>query len=303
MKKIAELSLITIFSLVINCSAYAQSYTVSQQSQQVNINLPVIEKKVYVDKYRTVYVEKPRVAKKLDKPVMLLGYLWVYPEDLGNFKQVPESVIRALNAQNPYGHNNWRIPSPDELAVMEANAERIGLGDDIYLATDHSNGVLRLVCIDNEYVNLENFIQIGNTYWAKTNFGTKIITEPGRPLTYQEALDKAPAGYRLPTEEEALELIYSGEAEFSSKPDKTNKKQAKIYFPCTGNFDDHTQMSYDKITFGAYWVQGGKILYFRDKAGKPIIINLDGAGNDFDFILTRNSYAKENCHVRYVRAQ
>lgn len=299
MKKIADLTLITIFSLVINCSAYAQSYTVSQQSQQVNINLPVIEKKVYVDRYRTVYVEKPRVAKKLEKPVILLGYLWVYPEDLGNFKQVPEGVIRAINAQNPYGHNNWRIPTPDELAVMEANAEQIGLGDDIYLATDHRNGVLRLVCIDNEYVNLENFILIGNTYWAKTNFGTKIITEPGRPLTYQEALDKAPAGYRLPTEEEALELIYSGEGEFGSKPENANN-QAKIYFPCTGKFDYVGRTQYISVTFGSYWVQGGKILYFHDK-GEPFLINPEEEHNDYSYTRLRN--AKENCRVRYVRAQ
>lgn len=302
MKKITKLSLITIFSLVISCSVYAQSYTVNQQSQQVNINLPVIEKTVYVDRYRTVYVDKPRVAKKLDKPVMLLGYLWVYPEDLGNFKQVPESVIRAINAQNPYGHNNWRIPTPDELAVMEANAEQIGLGDDIYLATDHSNGVLRLVCIDEEYVNLDNFVLIGNTYWAKTNFGTKIKTMSGRPLTYQEALEKAPAGYRLPTEEEALELIYSGEACFWSN--LKDDKKCPIFFPCTGSFPYQSE---DRGDYGAYWVQGGKILYFIDRSEwrlactRPYLMDPNNVWTTDE--ARKRDRAKENCCVRYVRAQ
>jgi formylglycine-generating enzyme required for sulfatase activity len=74
-----------------------------------------------------------------------LGYLWVYPEDLGNFKQQPLSVIENFNAQSPHGRNNWRLPAPDELAVMENNFDAIGLGDDTYMSTIYSNGVLRLV--------------------------------------------------------------------------------------------------------------------------------------------------------------
>lgn len=139
--------IITIFILFGN-NCFGQDVTVQQNQQNVNINLPVIEKTVYVDRYRTVYVDKPlpkRVAKKLSAPIQLLGYLWIYTEDIGNFKQPPYDVIKNINVQNPYGRNNWRIPTPDELAVMENNADDVGLGDDIYLATDHSNGVLRLV--------------------------------------------------------------------------------------------------------------------------------------------------------------
>lgn len=272
----------------------AQTYTVNQQSQQVNINVPVIEKPVYIERYRTVYVEKPRVAKKLDKPVQLLGYLWVYPEDLGNFKQVPAGVIKSINAQKPYGRSNWRIPTPDELAVMEANAEKIGLGDDIYLATDHRNGVLRLVCIDGEDLDLNNFIKIGDTYWAKSNFGTTIETEKGRPLTYQEALEKAPAGYRLPTEEEALGLIYSGEVCFGD-----TKCKKSIFLSYTGK--GHVYI----IKYGAYWVQGDKILCFALQAEYRGTLTIEPyiMENNSILIEMNKEEVAQSCCVRYVKAQ
>lgn len=127
-----------------------QNINVQQNQQNVNINLPVIEKTVYVDRYRTIYVDKPqpkRVAKKLSAPILLHGYLWVYPEDIGNFKKQSDAweVMQNINARNPYGRNDWRIPTPGELALLENNADKVGLGDDIYMATNHANGVLRMV--------------------------------------------------------------------------------------------------------------------------------------------------------------
>lgn len=156
MKKSIQILLCCSFLVVADSKNYGQSYyynnqTAIQQNQQnININLPVIEKKVYIERYRTVYVDRPqpkRIAKKLSAPVLLHGFLWVYPEDIGNFKRQADAleIIRNINNQTPYGRNNWRIPTPGELAVLEANAEKIGLGDDIYLATDHANGVLRMV--------------------------------------------------------------------------------------------------------------------------------------------------------------
>lgn len=137
------------FLLIVLMDMSAQ--TINQNQQNVNINfenLPIIEKPVYITKYRTVYVDKPqpkRIAKRLEKPILLLGYLWVYPYDLGEFKQNPINVIDNINAQVPFNRSTWRIPTSDELAVMEANANYIGLGDGIYMATSHKNGVLRLV--------------------------------------------------------------------------------------------------------------------------------------------------------------
>jgi hypothetical protein len=50
--------------------------SVQQNQQNVNINLPVIEKTVYVDRYRTVYVDRPqpkRVAKKTSCTHTIIG--------------------------------------------------------------------------------------------------------------------------------------------------------------------------------------------------------------------------------------
>ena len=79
MKKLIS---IICFILIANM-ALAQNYNVNQNQQNININVPVIEKPVYIEKYRTVYVEKPRVAKQLSQPVVILGYLTVFPRDIG----------------------------------------------------------------------------------------------------------------------------------------------------------------------------------------------------------------------------
>lgn len=234
------------------CTTVAsQNVTANQNQQIINVNVPTIEKKVYVDRYRTVYLDKPRKARKLSAPVQLLGYLWVYPEDIGNFSNVPVEVLLNINNTKPYGRDNWRMPTPDELSILENYAEQIGLGDGIYLATDHRNGILRLVATDN--VDYSKCVRIGGTYWAKCNFGTSQEEGAGRPLTYQEAVDKAPEGYRLPTEDEAKNLIYSGEVRFGSGSRNFMTGTQNIIFPFTD--EKHEQ--------GRYWVQGGKIIWFE----------------------------------------
>lgn len=244
---------IMVFVLTLAINVYSQSYTINQQSQQVNINVPVIEKPVYIEKYRTVFVEKPRKARKLEKPILLLGYLWVYPEDLGNFKQVPVGVINSINAQKPYGHNNWRIPSPDELVVMEANAEKIGLGDDIYLATDHRNGVLRLVAIEGEDLNMANYVKVGKTYWMKTNLGARSSREFGSEVSYEDAVKYCPAGHRLPTKEEFEELLALGGACFSNI---SGSSGAELYFPARDVATFYMNETWRKS--GDYFIQGNK---------------------------------------------
>lgn len=204
------LSLMFTLSILLPAKLKAQSVSINQQQQNININVPVIEKPVYIERYRTVYVDKPRVARKLDKPVLLLGYLWVYPEDLGNFKQVPVSVINSVNAQKPYGRDNWRIPTPDELAVLEANADKIGLGDDIYLATDHRNGVLRLVSTGQtnaDYfrnaVSTGQIVAIGNLYFRSNPINREKII----PQKANDYIQLIPDGWRLPTEDELYNLM------------------------------------------------------------------------------------------------
>lgn len=122
----------------------------SNQNTIIINNQPVIEKVKYIEKYRTVYVDRPqpkRYARRLSAPICLLQSLWVYCEDLGDYKNHRDAneVIRMLNERGAYGRNDWRIPTSSELSLMENYADAVGLGDDIYLAIDHSNGVLRPV--------------------------------------------------------------------------------------------------------------------------------------------------------------
>lgn len=213
---ISILLLLTTYS-----ASFSQTYTVNQQSQSVNINVPVIEKPVYIEKYRTVYVNKPRVAKKLEKPIQLLGYLWVYPEDLGDFKQIPVGVINSINSQSPYGMNSWRIPTPDELSVLEANADKVGLGDDIYLATDHRNGVLRLVSTGksisekaakrSEIISSGKGKLIGDVVWSTSLWKDCGFVEfDPDTYGYDNYIGKHcdyPDGWRLPTSNEFEKLL------------------------------------------------------------------------------------------------
>lgn len=129
------------------CFGQNINQNVNQNTVVIN-NLPAIEKEKYIIEYRTVYKDRPqpkRVARKLSSPICLLNYLWVYPEDLGTYVNGPSEIIWQINRQGMYGRNDWRVPSSDELKLMENYAEKCGLGEDIYLSTSHRNGILRLV--------------------------------------------------------------------------------------------------------------------------------------------------------------
>lgn len=117
--------------------------------------------------------------------------------------RVPISAIANINSLALHGHDNWRIPTPDELAVLEANADKIGLGDDIYLATDHRNGVLRLVATgpsETKKVEEDDVIVIGGVKWAKKNVGASTPEQKGYVMDYHDILQYTPpVGWRLPT--------------------------------------------------------------------------------------------------------
>lgn len=254
-------------------------------------SLPTISKEYYNATYRKntgFNRTKPteRIARRLQAPITLNGYLMVYNEDLGYFNQHPTTVIGQINAQKKFGRDNWRIPTPDELGIMEANAATLGMGSDIYMCTTHANGRLRLVSTQGSYANV---VRIGNTYWAKTNLGTTVEGAAGLAITYQEALANAPQGYRLPTKEEALALIYSGEAQFG---DLTSGKALR--FPFTR---DYTSRNDYFIQKGEYWIQGGEIITFT-RLDAPQRWDHPESSVEMPSIGTASSSSK--CHVRYV---
>lgn len=280
--------IIAIF-ILFGSNCFGQDITVQQNQQNVNINLPVMEKTVYVDRYRTVYVDKPqpiRVAKKLSAPIQLLGYLWVYPEDLGNFKQIPFDVINSINEQNMYGRDNWRTPTPDELAVLENNADKVGLGDDIYLATDHSNGVLRLVstgktkatsetdnqAIRQEIINSGKGVELNGIIWATSNVGASSPKEFGYYYTWENAKNACPKGWRLPTKEEFESLIG-----FRKQVDANNEfgiGENTIFLPLAGIIWTSSNKISNIGQYGYYWSSTDPYTYRRSDGG--------GIGKDYD---------------------
>lgn len=57
---------------------------------------------------------------------VLYGYLYVYPEELGCFETYPSQVINSINSSKSYGISGWRLPTYDELELLNNNAQKIG---------------------------------------------------------------------------------------------------------------------------------------------------------------------------------
>ena len=201
-----------------------------------------------------------RVARKLQAPVTLNGFLVVYTEDLGYFTHHPNEVIKQLNAQMKFGKNNWRIPTASELCIMEENADKLGLGSGIYMCTSHSNGILRLVAVDEKNIEEEKkYVKVGNTYWLTTNLGANNEQEVGSIVTSKATVTFCPAGCRLPTNKEYEELLVSGKAYFSKVSD--NEYSAKLRFPiCEVSTTSYVAVTY--MSYGAYLIKDNDCYLF-----------------------------------------
>jgi TolB-like protein len=70
--------------------------------------------------------------------VCLLGYLYVFPEDLGELTwDEAQKVLRNVNAAKLYGYSDWRIPRIDEMKTIlnhRSKLEGIKKTDVYYLA-------------------------------------------------------------------------------------------------------------------------------------------------------------------------
>lgn len=119
---------------------------------------PVVRETVVREKVKYVYrdrpqpkPEPPREVKKLTAPVLIQGYIWVYPEDLGCFSYLPTSVIENINKQGKYGRDDWRVPTYEELVLMGKEADRLNFIDNhyayayIFPSKNFSSGELRLI--------------------------------------------------------------------------------------------------------------------------------------------------------------
>lgn len=111
-----------ILAVILCCFIYDVAYSQNIIIQQNNPKQT--EKVVIKEKEVPVYIKKQPSAPT--KPICLYGYLWVYPEDLGRFKTYPADVIAAINKSGAFGRNNWRLPTLDELRVLQQNVDKLG---------------------------------------------------------------------------------------------------------------------------------------------------------------------------------
>lgn len=70
---------------------------------------------------------------------VLYDYLYVFPEDLGVFSTRPTNIIDITNRNNSYGFSDWRLPTDEEVQIMEANATMLHLDNARSYASDRTN--------------------------------------------------------------------------------------------------------------------------------------------------------------------
>ena len=91
---------------------------------------------------------KDTIRKRTEVEIVL-GYLKVYPNELGVFPNAPTTVIAQINRQHLYDYDSWRIPTTEELALLRANGY---VSDEDYITASKakSSGIVLLVTDENE---------------------------------------------------------------------------------------------------------------------------------------------------------
>ncbi len=76
------------------------------------------------------------IVRNLDNSVkgpktvqVLYDYLYVFPEDLGAFTNCPNKIIEITNRNISYGYSDWRLPTAEEVEIMQANSTLLRLDD------------------------------------------------------------------------------------------------------------------------------------------------------------------------------
>ena len=100
-------------------------------------------------KPNTVVSSSSQTNSSVPKGVVVLhGYLKVYPEDLGQFDSYPQNIVEQINKNAEYGYDTWRLPTKEEMQLIQANKGKIGgLTSANYMTsnTRYTKGTVRLV--------------------------------------------------------------------------------------------------------------------------------------------------------------
>ena len=121
------------------------------------------------------------------EPITLHEYLIVYPEDLGFFSSEPTGIISALNNNKSYGHDDWRLPTEEELAVIKGAKGKINLNGIDYMTVENCEEKYYNANTTEKYVRL---VALANDYWYLNQIvtvnGTRYLVYPLETTSYQD---------------------------------------------------------------------------------------------------------------------
>jgi len=173
--------------------------------------------------------------------ITLFDHLHVFPEDIGEFHGVPTNVIATINQNAMHGYNSWRIPTNEELALMRANASRLGLrGGVTYMTSDGArSGTVRLVTtgrtVAQQQTEVREGVRIAGVNWATGNVGLQgrfvAPSEPGILYNWYDARNACPPGWRLPTRRELENLHNTAGRTFAHGNTRGNQIGGYFYGP------------------------------------------------------------------------
>ena len=171
-----------------------------------------------------------QTANKRDKVDVVLGYLKVYPNELGIFPKKPTDVIEQINNQHLYDYDTWRIPTAEELALLRANNY---LGSGVYMSTSTSrvSGIVLLVT-DAKETYTQRIEREAKEQASRIEAERMAADEKARLAAEKEAADKATAEEksRLSAEKKAAReaAIIAYEKELAVETAKNNPTSTKF---------------------------------------------------------------------------
>lgn len=206
----------------------------------------------------------------------ILGYLQVYPEDLGSFSGCPNSVIAAINRQKLYDFGDWRLPTNEELSLMATSKEKLGMGNvSSYMSKENANsggmkivrlvrsddtnggssvgnhtvvvirtslGIIKARLYDDTPLHRDNFIKLVNEGWYNGSPFHRVIknfmVQGG-----QNANGRLDPGYTIPAEFRDSHFHKKGALAAARQGDQVNPNKAssgsQFYIVQGKVYDDH----------------------------------------------------------------
>ena len=223
---------------------------------------------------------QPAPTPPAPTPIVLYGYLIVFPNDLGTFNAEPHQVISRLNQSQQFGYGSWRLPTNEELALMRAN-NLIGSG--CYMTRENKNlyklkAIVRLVTTEPA-----GYVDLGlpsGTLWKNANEG-------GNDCYFTYHLANSEFSGKLPTMEQFEELCKECKWFWIGDGYKVVGPNGNyITFPTAGYRDCDGDV--DLVgTWGFYWSSTP----YKSETAKGLCFDSSGFGWDLGY----------RCHGRSVR--